>query len=154
MAPERYGVEVTGVCRICNSHGPTEMHHIISQSKANKIDRPELITNPGNIVELCIKCHELTDSFTFYELHKAKSSELDLIEAGKQFAKNTRWKKKKRKKSELYKIHGRCLAMVRGGRRRCYQVCEPGEVTCRTHRSKRKEIEDTLLQTKLTLEEE
>ena len=33
---ERHGVEVTGVCKICQAKGETEMHHIISQSKIEK----------------------------------------------------------------------------------------------------------------------
>ena len=57
---KRYGVEVTNVCRICSARGATQMHHIISQDRCRKIGRPELITNPGNIVELCIPCHDHT----------------------------------------------------------------------------------------------
>jgi hypothetical protein len=59
---ERYGKEVTGVCKICEAEGKTEMHHIISQSKIKKIDKLDLLTNPNNIIELCKKCHDLTDS--------------------------------------------------------------------------------------------
>jgi hypothetical protein len=62
---ERYGIEVTGVCKICEAEGKTEMHHIISQSKIKMIERPELTTNPANIIELCKKCHDLTDSSSY-----------------------------------------------------------------------------------------
>ena len=56
----RYGVEITGRCRICNVTGPTEMHHIISQWRCDLIGKPELKKNPGNIVELCLECHSET----------------------------------------------------------------------------------------------
>lgn len=56
----RYGVEITGQCRICNATGPTEMHHIISQWRCDLIGKPELKKSPGNIVELCLECHSET----------------------------------------------------------------------------------------------
>ena len=60
MTEKRFGVEVTGVCKICNFEGYTEMHHIISQHRCRKIGRPELIKSSGNIVELCYECHNNT----------------------------------------------------------------------------------------------
>jgi|TARA_B110000263_G_scaffold33678_2_gene25472 5-methylcytosine-specific restriction endonuclease McrA len=48
------------VCRICNNKGYTEWHHIISRGYAKRNDETELIENPGNIVELCKKCHNKT----------------------------------------------------------------------------------------------
>jgi hypothetical protein len=62
---KRYGKEVTGACKICQAEGKTEMHHIISQSKIKMIERPDLTTNPANIIELCKKCHDLTDSSSY-----------------------------------------------------------------------------------------
>lgn len=62
---KRYGKQVTGVCQICQAEGKTEMHHIISQSKIKLIERPELLTNPANVIELCLKCHDLTDSSSY-----------------------------------------------------------------------------------------
>ena len=64
---KRYGKEVTGVCTICGNVGKTEMHHIISQSKIGKLQPgnhnydQNLKTNPGNLVELCVPCHDMTD---------------------------------------------------------------------------------------------
>ena len=67
---ERYGVEVTGVCKICKAEGYTEMHHIISQSKINKMNQPDLLTNPNNIIELCKRCHNATDSHLYYRWYR------------------------------------------------------------------------------------
>jgi hypothetical protein len=47
------------VCRICNSMEDTEWHHIISQNRCRKINK-KLIYNRGNIIELCIPCHNET----------------------------------------------------------------------------------------------
>ena len=69
---ERYGVEVTGVCKICETEGTTEMHHIISQSKIEKLNRPDLLTNPNNIIELCKQCHHWTDASIFRKWYVEK----------------------------------------------------------------------------------
>ena len=66
---ERYGKEVTGVCKICEAEGITEMHHIISQSKIKKMNQPDLLTNPNNIIELCKPCHKATDSHIYFRFH-------------------------------------------------------------------------------------
>ncbi|RAH16521.1 MAG: hypothetical protein CMB56_000290 [Methanobacteriota archaeon] len=59
----RFGPIYEGKCRICGCEGETEMHHIINQYHAKKtLEEPELITNHGNIVELCKFCHNQTDS--------------------------------------------------------------------------------------------
>jgi len=50
----------TGACRICNREGYTEWHHIISQGHARKTKQRDLITNHGNVVELCKSCHDQT----------------------------------------------------------------------------------------------
>jgi len=49
-----------GNCRICRKKRKLDPHHIISRGRAKKIGRKELITNPGNIVWLCRKCHNQT----------------------------------------------------------------------------------------------
>lgn len=68
---KRYGVEVTGTCRICGFEGKTEMHHIISQARCKKIGKDDWIKNEGNIVELCKKCHDnTTASMAFAKLSK------------------------------------------------------------------------------------
>ena len=61
----------SGVCRICGKEGYTEWHHIISRGHAKKTGQMELITNPGNIVELCKSCHnQTTASKSWYLLQK------------------------------------------------------------------------------------
>jgi len=52
----------SGYCRICNSKGYTEWHHIISQHHARKTNQHRLIQNPGNVVELCKPCHNQTSA--------------------------------------------------------------------------------------------
>ena len=51
-----------GKCRICKKDAITEWHHIITRAKAERIGRPDLNSNFGNIVELCVPCHNLTTS--------------------------------------------------------------------------------------------
>jgi hypothetical protein len=60
-----YGFTKTGECRICLAKGYTEIHHIISQSMCDKMERPDLKINIGNLVELCKSCHDLTNH-SFY----------------------------------------------------------------------------------------
>ena len=110
---ERYGVEVKGVCRICGHEGYTELHHIISQAKIDKLGREDLRTNAGNIVELCKECHDLTDS----------SSYRDWIED--------------RDNRPI------CKAVVRRrkGNRKCRAKAEKGHTTCYQHRGQRAKID-------------
>jgi len=65
MADIRYGKEVTGECKICGHIGRTQIHHIISQAQCNKLERPDLLTNQGNLIELCVPCHDMTSSSLF-----------------------------------------------------------------------------------------
>ena len=68
----RYGgFVVQGKCRICGYEGKTQVHHIISQAKTNALKTGDhnfdnnLKTNLGNMVELCVPCHDQT-SHSFY----------------------------------------------------------------------------------------
>ena len=63
-----------GMCRICNYRGKTDWHHIISQHHAKKYDKKDLLTNPGNVVELCRPCHrQTTSSKSRYILEKKRN---------------------------------------------------------------------------------
>ena len=53
-------IRKTGICRICKRRGYTELHHIVSQGHAIRTDQLDLLTNPGNIVELCRYHHNQT----------------------------------------------------------------------------------------------
>lgn len=65
-----------GVCRICNKEGKTDWHHIISQHHAKKYGKKDLLTNPGNVVELCRPCHrQTTSSKSRYLLEKEENKE-------------------------------------------------------------------------------
>ncbi|MEC8548680.1 MAG: hypothetical protein VXY31_05125 [Candidatus Thermoplasmatota archaeon] len=65
-------VDKKGVCQICGSQGKTEAHHIISRAKISRLKPGEhgydldLMSNTGNLAELCVPCHELTDSHAFW----------------------------------------------------------------------------------------
>ncbi len=105
---KRYGVEVTGVCRICGSNGYTEMHHIISQARCRKLGREDWINNnPGNIVELCKTCHDQTTASITSEMNRGR----------------TRRKNSKFRKNEIIEGGGDtpeiCWAMLKNGKKRC-----------------------------------
>jgi len=70
---KRYGVLVSGECRICGFQGDTEMNHIISQARCKKIGKEEWIRNEGNIVELCKNCHDNTTASMAHAKLNAKS---------------------------------------------------------------------------------
>jgi hypothetical protein len=76
---KRYGKEVKGVCQICGSEGETQIHHIISRAKISRIKKGEhnhdrdLMKNPGNLSELCIPCHEQTDSHMYWRWYQKSS---------------------------------------------------------------------------------
>tara|TARA_B100000963_G_scaffold356366_1_gene376330 strand:- start:96 stop:740 length:645 start_codon:yes stop_codon:yes gene_type:complete len=74
-----------GACRICKKRRELDPHHIISQHHAKKTKQPDLITNPGNIVYICRKCHnQTTASKSRYRImRKGKEAEVDAIEIEK-----------------------------------------------------------------------
>ena len=141
---ERYGVEVKGVCRICGFVGRTEMHHIISQAKIAKIGKPELLTNPGNIVELCLECHDLTDSSIFFRLHESKLSELEKVKLNERRHRDIYYSKRRKPNLEARKREfGQCQGTIaRKNGRRCENACEAGEITCKTHREQRARLSE------------
>lgn len=62
-----------GSCRICGETRILDPHHIISRGHAKKTDQLDLITNPGNIVYICRKCHnQTTASKSRYRIMKQK----------------------------------------------------------------------------------
>ena len=50
----------SGPCRICKKRRKLDPHHIISRGHAKKTKQQHLITNQGNIVWICRKCHNQT----------------------------------------------------------------------------------------------
>ena len=65
--------DVPTQCRICSFNGKLEPHHIISQHRAKKIKQRDLISNEGNIVWLCNKCHkQTTASLVRYKMIRNK----------------------------------------------------------------------------------
>ena len=67
------GIERSGRCRICLTRGVTEWHHIISHRRCLRIGREDLLTNPGNLVELCRPCHSQTAASLVRELMAEES---------------------------------------------------------------------------------
>ena len=51
-----------GRCRICRKYRALDPHHIISQGHAKKTGQDDLISNQGNVVLICRKCHDQTTS--------------------------------------------------------------------------------------------
>tara|TARA_B110000008_G_C16904472_1_gene538149 strand:- start:755 stop:1168 length:414 start_codon:yes stop_codon:yes gene_type:complete len=129
---ERYGVPVTGFCKICGAEGYTEMHHIISQSKIKKMNRPELLTNPNNIIELCRSCHNATDSSLYrrwYMRQERKINHED-VDEDKIYASLLE------KYSELGRYQ--CAGHTKMGGRRCRKSVAKENGYCLTHIHQRK----------------
>ena len=108
------------------------MHHIISQAKAKKLDRLDLITNAGNIVEICVDCHNLTDTSLFRNW-------IERTETGKKPKGRRRTReevrlhrKRKREKKGLFQ----CSGHIKSGRRCEVGVTEKGGY-CSQHGSQR-----------------
>ena len=93
----RYGVEVTGKCQICGDEGKTEMHHIISTAVIERIERPDLLTNSGNIVELCREHHKLTSSHIYRRWYKKQNPLIETKEQRRERVRLKREKKRERK---------------------------------------------------------
>tara|TARA_B000000475_G_C15772878_1_gene356035 strand:+ start:36 stop:422 length:387 start_codon:yes stop_codon:yes gene_type:complete len=62
-----------GICRICSKKGYTEWHHIISRGHSKKTGQEDLITNPGNVVELCKSCHNQTTASKSWYMLRGKN---------------------------------------------------------------------------------
>ena len=122
----RYGVEVTGKCRICGKRGKTEMHHIISQAMSDKIGKEELKTNPGNIVELCVPCHKLTSSHLFRKW----------IEKNNIDPKNPVRKRQTKRRKKAYRMANpgkfRCNGTKKNGKS-CRNRVETEDAYCKYH---------------------
>ena len=160
----RYGVEPSNTCRICTRAIPdSEMHHLISQAKIDRLERDDLewlavgidgsvqIENldddrlrrlvaskiPGNIAEVCPRCHELTDSHLFRRW---------IMSRGAKTAKRTRvtWKQKRER---LLKKWGpgqkkRCEGFTKrrkGRAGRCHASKLGGTDYCGAHRQQKYE---------------
>ena len=74
-----------GACRICKKKRILDPHHIISQHHARKTNQLDLITNPGNIVHICRKCHnQTTASKSRYRImRQGKETKVEVIEIDK-----------------------------------------------------------------------
>jgi len=151
----RYGVEPSNTCRICTRAVPdSEMHHIISQAKIEALERDDLewlavgidgsvqIENldddrlrrlvaskiPGNIAEICPRCHQMTDTHLFRQWIRTQNPKT---------AKRTRrtWKQRRER---LLKKWGpgqekRCEGLT-GRKRRCHASKRRGVDYCGAHR--------------------
>ena len=112
---------VRGTCRICGAREMLDPYHIISQAQARKQGRPDLITNPGNVVHICRACHKLTTSYLDRRRLEAK-------EGGS--------------KKGMRKVKpARCIAetgsgLMRGGRCRLHAVS--GSEFCHVHNRNRR----------------
>ena len=87
-----------GTCRICKESRVLDPHHIISQHHAKKTNQPDLITNLGNIVYICRKCHnQTTASKSRYKImRQGREAKVDAIEIEKVRAVISRMRKEHR----------------------------------------------------------
>ena len=115
-----YGFKKIGMCRICNSKGYTEVHHIISQSMCDKMERPDLKINQGNLVELCKICHDLTNHSYYREIHLSK---------------NERKKNNAATRARKRQLNGKfvCIGQKKNGERCSKKVFTKGSF-CPTHK--------------------
>ena len=94
-------VRAKGTCRICGYQGMLDPHHIISQSRARRIGKPDLISNPGNVVHICRHCHQETKSY----LVRKFLEDQDEKPAKKKSKKKPKPKKKAGKFDDLRKLY-------------------------------------------------
>jgi len=150
----RYGVEPSNTCRICTRATPdSEMHHIISRAKIDRLERDDLewlavgidgsvqiedldddrlrrlvkSKIPGNIAEVCPRCHQMTDTHLFRQWIRTQNPK-----TGKRTRRT--WKQRRER---LLKKWGpgqekRCEGLTRR-KRRC-NASKRGSNYCGTHR--------------------
>ena len=125
----------TGSCSITKCRRkPTEWHHIIAQGRImNEGLDPALLTDPGNLVELCRHHHAMTTA----------SLNRKFLEAKKKGSKAKAGPKKAKKKAKtMRKVKPtRCIAetgsgLMRGGRCRLHAVS--GTEFCHVHNRSRR----------------
>jgi hypothetical protein len=115
-------VRVKGTCRICGYQGMLDPHHIISQAQCKKLNRLDLISNPGNVVHICRHCHDKTTASKVRQyLEKKEKAE----------------KKPKKAKKKKATNQGRCEAMTELAGR-CKRNSKPGHHVCGFHLPRRK----------------
>ena len=87
-----------GSCRICNKRRVLDPHHIISRAHAKKTYQLDLISNPGNIVYICRKCHnQTTASKARYKIMKeSQKPSIEVIEIEQLKAEIKRMKERNR----------------------------------------------------------
>ena len=109
-----------GICRICKKEARLDPHHIISQGHAKKTNQLDLITNQGNIVYICRKCHNQTTAskawakLNLYESEedklqrKVKALELENVKLRKELKKPP-----KKEKNALEKSVGKFFKQIK-----------------------------------------
>ena len=123
-------VRARGTCRICGYQGMLDPHHIISQAQCKKLNRLDLISNPGNVVHICRWCHDMTTASLnrkYLEAKESKGRQKTYEAKGRQKTKRAQKKAKSR----------RCEAMTDVGGR-CKHPAKPGEHVCGYHLPRRK----------------
>jgi hypothetical protein len=137
MAKLRYTKEITEICKICGYEGKTEIHHIISQAKIERIKPHEhgaeldLTNNHGNLIELCVPCHDLTS----HSWYRAK-----MIAEGKSNT-TTKNRRNRRRRNNYIKAENNgkpCLGYCKDGRP-CKNKGLISNGYCKTHQNQFKE---------------
>jgi len=107
-------------CRICNITTKLDPHHIISQGHAKKTNQLDLITNQGNIVYICRKCHNQTTAskawakLNLYESEEDKlQKKVQALEQENIKLRNELKKPPKKEKNTLEKSVGKFFKQVK-----------------------------------------
>lgn len=135
-------VRARGTCRICGYQGMLDPHHIISQAQCKKLNRLDLISNPGNVVHICRRCHDMTTASLNRKYLDRKASTAAAKES-KGRAARARQKtyeargRQKTKRAQKKAKSRRCEAMTDVGGR-CKHPAKPGEHVCGYHLPRRK----------------
>ena len=164
--------EYTGTCRICGREDEsTELHHIISRNQIKKSSKEDLchlipgiirsgipilqedppieelreyaIHNlPGNIVEICGGCHDMTRSSDLWRRNQIKRERKELREEGKPWLRRMHFQRspeqlqlleEKRKDSGLFQ----CEGFATSTKQRCQNPVENEGDYCDTHEYQR-----------------
>jgi len=107
-------------CRICKNTTKLDPHHIISQGHAKKTNQLDLITNQGNIVYICRKCHNQTTAskawakLNLYESEEDKlQKKVQALEQENIKLRNELKKPPKKEKNTLEKSVGKFFKQVK-----------------------------------------
>ena len=107
----------SGICKICKRSGRTDWHHIISQHHSIKTRQTHLLDNPGNVIELCRRCHNQTTASMVRKRLTRKYGRINSRPSRKRLTPQEKMaKREKKRKEEEKRIEDSMQKLVaRGG---------------------------------------